>query len=97
MTITFTVKGGVSHPALTVNYSVAGSALLNTDYTLSGTPGNVVIPTNTASATVTLHANTDTVNEADGEGVKLAIQPGTGYAVPEQLDAKRVNLLILDP
>jgi len=97
VTITFTVKGGVSHPALTVNYSVAGSALLNTDYTLSGTAGNAVIPSNTASATVTLHANTDTVNEGDGEGVKLVIEPGTGYDVPGQLDAKRVNILILDP
>lgn len=97
VTITFTPKGATSHPAITVNYSVGGNAGLNTDYTLSGTPGTVVIPANAASATITLHANTDTVTEANGEAAKVFVEPGTGYDVPNQTDAKRISVLILDP
>jgi len=95
--IAFTFKPALTHPAITVNYSVSGNALLNTDYTLSGTPGQVVIPANTASATITLHALTDSVKEANGEAAKIVVEPGTGYSVPGQIDAKRVSILILDP
>jgi hypothetical protein len=95
--ITFEARGATSHPAITVNYSVGGTALLNTDYTLSGTPGTVVIPANTASTSIILHANTDAVREPNGEAAKIIVEPGSGYDVPAQLDAKRVSVLILDP
>jgi len=94
--ITFEFRGPDTHPAITANYSLDGSATLNTDYTLSGTPGHVVIPANTASATITLHAISDTKKEPDGEGVKITVEPGTGYDVPDQKDARRVSILIVD-
>jgi hypothetical protein len=95
--ITFHFKGPLSHPDITVNYSTGGNATLGTDYTLSGTPGMVVIPADGTSASITLHAIPDNVKEANGEAAKIFVEPGTGYEVPNQLDAMRVSLLILDP
>jgi hypothetical protein len=95
--ITFDFRGPATHAAITVNYSVAGNATLNTDYTLSGTPGQVVIPANTETATITLHAITDSKKEPDGEAAKITVEAGTGYDVPDQPDAKKVSILILDP
>lgn len=97
VTITFTVKGATTHPAFNVNYSVAGNATLNTDYTLSGTPGVVTIPANALSASITLHSIADTVKEPNGEAAKIVLQPGTGYDLPAQDDAKRVSIIIVDP
>ena len=94
--ITFTFKGPTTHSAITVNYSTGGTATLNTDYTLSGTPGMVVIPANTATATITLHAIADTLNETNPENAKIVVQPGTGYDVPAQPDAMRVVISILE-
>jgi hypothetical protein len=97
-TITFSVRpAGTTHSALTVNYSVGGNATLNTDYTLSGTPGQVPIPATSDTATVTLHSLTDTVKEPNGEAAKIFVAPGTGYDVPTQIDAKRATVIIVDP
>jgi hypothetical protein len=95
--ITFTFRGTTTHSAITVNYTTAGTATLNTDYTLTGAANMVTIPANTATATVTLHAITDTVSEPNGETVKIALAPGTGYNVPTQIDGKRVIITIQDP
>lgn len=94
--ITFKFRGPTTHPAITVNYSVGGNAELNVDYTLSGTPGQVVIPANTESASITLHAIDDSMRETDGEAAKVFVEAGSGYDVPDQKDAKRVSVLIVD-
>jgi hypothetical protein len=94
--ITFVVKGGTNHGPITVNYSVGGNATLNTDYTLSGTPGQVVIPANAFFASITLHSIADTVAEPNGEAAKIFVEPGNFYEVPAQQDAKRVSVLIVD-
>jgi len=47
---------GPAAQPVTVNYSMSGSATLDTDYTLSGTPGQVTIPAGQSSARVILHA-----------------------------------------
>src|SRR6266513_6264305 len=41
---------------VTVNYSMSGGAILGTDYTLGGTPGQVTIPAGQSFAKVILHA-----------------------------------------
>jgi hypothetical protein len=91
-TITFTANP-TTHPQITVNYSTAGSATFNTDYSLSGTPSQVVIPVDQASASITLHAITDTVKEPAGETAKVMIEPGSGYQVSP---TPRTSVLILD-
>jgi hypothetical protein len=60
---------------LTVHYSTGGSASLGQDYTLSGTPGTVVIPAGQTSATITLTALNDNVAEKQ-EVVVLTLSGG---------------------
>jgi len=59
---------------VTVNYSMSGSAILGTDYTLSGTPGQVTILAGDFSANVILHAVRN-VNK----GATMTLIPGVGY------------------
>jgi len=59
-----------------------GTAQNGTDYTLTGTPGQVTIPAGQASATVTLNAIADHVRERN-ESAIMALAPGTGYKVPK--------------
>jgi len=47
----------------TVHYSISGDATLGQDYTLSGTPGSVVIPAGQLSATIAFTALRDNVIE----------------------------------
>ena len=57
---------------------MSGKATLGVDYTLSGTPGQVVIPAGQSSAAFILHALTDTVAERN-ESVKVKLSKGAGY------------------
>jgi hypothetical protein len=82
-----------THSALTVNYSTSGTATFNTDYTVSGTPGQVAIPANQASASITLHAVTDTQKDS-GETAKFLVGVGAGYQVGA---SPKVGVTILDP
>jgi len=59
---------------VTVDYSMSGSATLGTDYTLSGTPGQVTIPAGDFSANVILTARKN-VNK----GATMTLIPGVGY------------------
>jgi surface antigen len=91
-TITFSVTP-TAHPALTVNYSTVGSATFNTDYTVSGTPGQVAIAANQASASITMHAVTDTIKDG-GETAKFVVGAGAGYQVGA---SPKVGVTIQDP
>ncbi|WP_238707315.1 Calx-beta domain-containing protein [Microcystis aeruginosa] len=82
---TFT-RTGVTTNALTVNYTVGGTATLNTDYTQTGaasftsTTGTVTFAAGSDTATVTIDPTTDT-NVEDDETVTLNLASGTGYTV----------------
>ena len=79
---------------LTVNYSISGTATLGQDYTLSGTPGTVVIPAGQLVATVTLTALQDSVVEKR-ETVVLTVTGGergkntVKIAIAKQQGAKK--------
>jgi uncharacterized delta-60 repeat protein len=72
--------------ALTVSFSVAGTATYSTDYTQTGaagfsaTSGTVVIGASQTSATVTVDPTADTTVEPD-ETVILTVTAGAGYTV----------------
>jgi Calx-beta domain/Beta-propeller repeat len=82
---TFT-RAGVLTNALTVNYSVGGTATFNTDYTVTGTAsftittttGTLTFAPGSGSATVTVDPTSDTLMEAD-ETVILTLAEGTGH------------------
>jgi hypothetical protein len=76
---TFTFSASpVPSQSVTVFYSLGGKATSGTDYKLSGTSEQVVIPAGESSATVTLHALTDAVAERN-ESVKIKLLKGAGY------------------
>ena len=60
--VTISLSRALSTP-FTVHYSIGGSAALGQDYSLSGTPGTIVIPAGQLSAMVVLTALTDNVAE----------------------------------
>ncbi|GBL15644.1 hypothetical protein MTo_02959 [Microcystis aeruginosa NIES-1211] len=74
---TFT-RTGVTTNALTVNYSVGGTATNGTDYT--SIPTSVTFAANSSTATVTVDPTADTTVESD-ETVILTLAAGTGYTV----------------
>ncbi|MFM6645974.1 MAG: Calx-beta domain-containing protein [Microcystis panniformis] len=76
---TFT-RSGVTTNALTVNYTLGGTATLNTDYTRTGTTNTVTFAANSSTATVTVDPTPDTIVEPD-ETVILTLAAGTGYTV----------------
>ncbi|MCZ8242281.1 MAG: hypothetical protein O9323_10995, partial [Microcystis sp. LE19-131.1A] len=76
---TFT-RSGVTTNALTVNYTLGGTATLNTDYTRTGTTNTVTFAAGSSTATVTVDPTADTTVEPD-ETVALTLATGTGYTV----------------
>ncbi|WP_230458563.1 beta strand repeat-containing protein, partial [Microcystis aeruginosa] len=74
---TFT-RSGVTTNALTVNYTVEGTATNGTDYT--SIPTSVTFAANSATATVIVDPTADTTVESD-ETVILTLATGTGYTV----------------
>ena len=82
---TFT-RTGVTTGALSVNFSIGGTATFNTDYTQTGattfTPptGTVDFAAGSSTATVTVDPTADNTVEPD-ETVILTVTSGTGYNV----------------
>ena len=79
---TFT-RSGATTSALTVNYTVAGTANLGTDYAgIAATPATktVTFVAGSATVTVTVDPTTDTEIELD-ETVALTLAPGSGYTI----------------
>ena len=82
---TFTRQGSTVN-ALTVNFSVGGTATFNNDYTQTGaatfnaTSGTVSIPAGSATATVTLDPTTDITVEANETAI-LTVVAGTSYDI----------------
>ena len=82
---TFTRIGNTTN-ALTVNYSVGGTATFNTDYSQSGaasfaaTTGTIIFAAGASTATLTINPTTDTTFESN-ETVALTLATGSGYTI----------------
>jgi hypothetical protein len=74
---TFT-RSGVTTNALTVNYTVGGTATNGTDY--ASIPTSVIFAANSATATLIVDPTADTTVESN-ETVILTLATGTGYTV----------------
>jgi uncharacterized repeat protein (TIGR01451 family) len=70
-----TTHGATACPK-TVYYSMSGTAHVGSDYTLSGTFGQVTIPAGQSSATVTLHAL-----QNGNKTATMTLNNGSGYTV----------------
>jgi outer membrane biosynthesis protein TonB len=78
---------------VTVNYSMRGTALNGTDYTLSGTSGQVTITAGQNSAMVTLHSIADHVKERSETAIMVPGN-GVGYKLPKR--GTKATLTILN-
>ncbi|WYL95766.1 MAG: choice-of-anchor L domain-containing protein [Gloeotrichia echinulata IR180] len=82
---TFT-RMGVTTNALTVNYSVGGTATFNADYaqlgaaSFNGTTGTITFAPNATTATLTIDPTLDTIVESD-ETVAVTLATGSGYNI----------------
>ena len=82
---TFSRNGDLSS-ALTANYSVAGTATFNTDYTristgnFTATSGTITFAAGASTATLTIDPTADTMVESN-ETVALTLATGTGYTI----------------
>jgi hypothetical protein len=84
-----------SMPALqsiTVNYGMSGTATLNTDYRLSGVPGQVTIEAGQSAGKVTLTSRKDTETEGTETAI-MTLQPGSGYKLG---NPRQATVSILD-
>lgn len=90
---TFTIlsSGAVLQP-LTVHYSMRGTALNGSDYTLSGTPGNLTIGAGQNSASVTIHSIADHVKEKS-ETAAMVLTSGSGYKLPRRGTKATITIL----
>src|ERR1051326_6299882 len=85
MVYTFT-RNGVTTCALTVNFTIGGTATFNNDYTQSGAAtfvppnGTVTFAAGSSTATVTVDPTADTNAERD-QTVILTVAAGSGYNV----------------
>ena len=84
--LVYTFTRGDSTGALTVNFSVGGTATFNTDYTQTGaatfgaTTGTVTFAAGSLTATVTVDPSADLTVEPD-ETVILTVTAGSGYTI----------------
>ena len=81
---TFT-RTGLTTNALTVNFTLSGSATLSTDYTqtgatLTGNNGTITFAAGSSTATLTVNPTADTTAEGN-ESIGISLVAGTGYVV----------------
>jgi hypothetical protein len=90
---TFTVSSStVLSQTITVGYSMSGTAQLGSDFTLSGTPGQVTISAGQSSATVVLHTIAEHVKERN-ENATMSLTSGTSYKLSRR---SRATLTIVN-
>jgi len=93
-TATYKVKASTAvTQSTTVFYSMSGTATLGSDYTLSGTPGQVTIPAGAHGAKITMTTIDDQVTEGTETAI-MTLQPGPGYTVGNKNNA---TVQIRDP
>jgi hypothetical protein len=78
--LTASVSSANPTQPIVVNYSMSGNAILNSDYTLSGTPNQITILPSQASGSITLTAIT--MKTRGREKATMTINPGIGYSLP---------------
>ena len=94
-TATFTVSASAANPAgpITVLYTLSGKAKVGVDFNVSGTVGQVVIPTGHTSANIVLTALSDILKESS-ERVNLTLNVGPGYTLSRAKGQRKADIVI---
>lgn len=74
----FQIHRPASGTALTVNYTISGTATSGSDFT--ALPGSIAFATGDTNKTITVSMLADTEFE-DAESITLTLEPGTGYSM----------------
>jgi len=70
---------------------MSGTAVLGTDYTLSGTPSTITVLSGASSGSVTLQVITSKTKGS--ETATMTLQAGTGYTVNKTVKSASVKIL----
>jgi len=92
-TVTITVAANKVNPTqdVTVNYSLTGTALLNTHYTVCGDQRTITIPAGAASASVRLTAIANDLN-LGAESATITLSPSSAYKLSKKTSKATVNI-----
>ena len=74
---------------------MSGKASYGSDYTVDGTPGQVVIAPGASSAMITMHALADNTKEK-GEKVTFTLEQGPGYNLAKQKKSRKATVTIVN-
>ena len=81
---------------VTVNYSLTGSAILNTHYTVCGTPGAITIPAGASSATIRISALANDLN-LGAETATITLLRSSAYKLPKRGATATINITNVPP
>lgn len=89
----YTVTTSIANPntPLIISYTMKGSAVSGTNYSLSGSPGQIIIPAGSKSAAVALTAISGTQT---GKQATMALKSGAAYKLSSIKSKKVVTVLI---
>jgi hypothetical protein len=90
-TFNVSVIHGPAPCPITVYYSMSGTGILGSDYTLSGTPGQVSIPAGQSLGAVTLHANNP---HAQTVTAIMNLTSGSGYVLSNKVRFRKATISI---
>jgi PKD repeat protein len=92
-TATYTIKlSSAASQNITVGYGMGGRAVSGSDYTLSGSAGQVTIAAGQTTATVTLTATADGIREK-AETAIMTLRSGSGYQFPSTGTGKKKKVI----
>ena len=74
-------------------YSLSGNAIQGTDYTINGTPGEIVIPAGETTGSVTLHVLGNSSRNKKRKAT-MTLQPGTGYHLAAKKKFRKATVTI---
>lgn len=91
-TLTISTTNGPVASTITVNYFPNGKAISPTDYTITGTLGQMTITSGQSSATQTITATSEGTDTT--EGSKFTLKPGAGYTITTVTSGQRAQIQI---
>ena len=91
----FTISASAANPAgpITVFYTLSGKAKVGSDFLVSGTIGQVMLPTGQKSVNIVVTALPDILKESS-EKVNITLNGGPGYTIPRGKGQKKAAILI---
>jgi hypothetical protein len=82
--------------AIDIKYSMTGTAVPNTHFTICGEPGTITIPAGATTATARLTAIANDLNLGT-ESVTISLTPNSAYKLPKKGAKATINITNVPP